>query len=234
MQYISVRNLNLRWIINGSTLLLGLIAGLLFYVVYKMANKKNVNTKNSTEKNIHSKDSNVKNINPKDSHIRYNNIKENIIEENIIEDNVIKGNVKDNDTIQDNKGIAAQQDSEAAVCTSKEDSKAQDNKKEEENIIDNSPIKECRISIEEEKEVEEVELKDVYIKFAQEYILTKRETQIGYLVFNRYTNQQIAQELFISETTVKKHLTHIYEKTETSGRVQFHEKIKNYGKNFTR
>ena len=110
MQWISVRNPNLRWIINGSTLLLGLIAGTLFYLLYQINHK------------------------------------------------------------------------------------------------------------------------DIYIYFAVAYILTKRETQIGYLVFSGYTNQQIAEELYISETTVKKHLTHIYEKTQVSGRKELNSKIKNYEK----
>ena len=39
MQWISVRNPNLRWIINGSTLLLGLIAGTLFYLLYQINHK---------------------------------------------------------------------------------------------------------------------------------------------------------------------------------------------------
>ena len=40
MQWISVRNPNLRWIINGSTLLLGLIAGTLFIFYIKAIIKK--------------------------------------------------------------------------------------------------------------------------------------------------------------------------------------------------
>lgn len=150
MQWISVRNPNLRWIINGSTLLLGLIAGILFYLLYQINNKKN-------------------------------------------------GDIKCNGNEEDNK---------------------QDIPMTKDNIIKHNAVEEHK----------EILSKEIYIKFADVYILTKRETQIGYLVLNGYTNQQIAEELYISETTVKKHLTHIYEKTQTSGRKEFNSKIKNYEK----
>lgn len=60
--------------------------------------------------------------------------------------------------------------------------------------------------------------KEKYLIFARNAGLTNRETEIGLLLANDYTNLQIAEELFIAETTVKKHLTHIYEKTNTGGR----------------
>ncbi len=158
MQWISIHNPNLRWIINGSTLLLGLIAGALFYLLYQMNNKKNMDIENNRNEEDNKQDISME-------------------EDSIAQDNEVKGNTADR--------------------------------------------------AEEQKEVS---LKDVYIKFADAYILTKRETQIGYLVFSGYTNQQIAEELYISETTVKKHLTHIYEKTQTSGRKELKEKVKNYEK----
>lgn len=156
MQWISVRNPNLRWIINGSTLLLGLIAGTLFYFLYQSNNKKNVDIKNDKNE-------------------------------------------------EDNK-----QD-----VSMLEDNRVEDSAAEQDNAVEKQ---------------EEVPSKEIYIKFADVYILTKRETQIGYLVFSGYTNQQIAEELYISETTVKKHLTHIYEKTQTGGRKEFNSKIKSYCK----
>ncbi len=35
---------------------------------------------------------------------------------------------------------------------------------------------------------------------------------LAFLVIGIYGNKQIAEELYISETTVKKHVTYIYEK----------------------
>ena len=65
--------------------------------------------------------------------------------------------------------------------------------------------------------------KQQFLSFAAKHELTRRETEIGFLLLNDYTNLQISEELFIAETTVKKHLTHIYEKTKTDGRKAFKE-----------
>lgn len=43
--------------------------------------------------------------------------------------------------------------------------------------------------------------------------LTKREAQIALMICRRYSNREIAEELVISETTVKKHVSNIFEKT---------------------
>lgn len=48
--------------------------------------------------------------------------------------------------------------------------------------------------------------------------LSAREQEVAWLIFRGYSNRQIAEELFISETTVKKHASHIYEKMQISGR----------------
>ncbi|RAZ24636.1 hypothetical protein DK853_50395, partial [Klebsiella oxytoca] len=49
--------------------------------------------------------------------------------------------------------------------------------------------------------------------FAATYRLTRRETEITQLILQGKTNAEIAEELFISETTVKKHVSNIFEKT---------------------
>ncbi|MEE1010136.1 MAG: LuxR C-terminal-related transcriptional regulator [Agathobacter sp.] len=66
--------------------------------------------------------------------------------------------------------------------------------------------------------------KERYLEKAKEWQLTKRESEIGILVVNGYSNHQISDELYISETTVKKHMTHIYEKSNSNGRKDFVEK----------
>lgn len=63
--------------------------------------------------------------------------------------------------------------------------------------------------------------KERYLSFAVEHGFTRRETEVGLMVANGLTNLRIAEELFISETTVKKHITHIYEKSGISGRKDF-------------
>lgn len=63
--------------------------------------------------------------------------------------------------------------------------------------------------------------KERYLTFAAEHGFTRRETEVGLLVANGFTNLRIAEELFIAETTVKKHVTHIFEKSGLGGRKEF-------------
>ena len=50
------------------------------------------------------------------------------------------------------------------------------------------------------------------------YELSEREAEVAWLLYRGYTNRQIAEELYIAETTVKKHASHIYEKAGVSGK----------------
>lgn len=58
------------------------------------------------------------------------------------------------------------------------------------------------------------------------FSLSKRELEVAWLLYRGYTNRQIAEELYIAETTVKKHITHIYEKVQVSGRKEYKEKLR--------
>lgn len=62
--------------------------------------------------------------------------------------------------------------------------------------------------------------------FAKAYRLTRRETEIAQLILQGKTNAEIAGELFISETTVKKHVSNIFEKTGISRREELFIKIR--------
>lgn len=55
--------------------------------------------------------------------------------------------------------------------------------------------------------------------------LTNRETELAILAYRGYSNREIAEECYISEATVKKHMTHIFEKLGISGR----EELQNRG-----
>lgn len=74
--------------------------------------------------------------------------------------------------------------------------------------------------------------KGKYLAFANSHQLTRREAEIGLLVMNGYSNMQIAETLFIAETTVKKHLSHIYEKAGISGRKEFRQSVNAWGEKF--
>lgn len=105
----------------------------------------------------------------------------------------------------------------------KENSASQKSKAKE--IVDSDGIA-CSEDVEPEKAgIDNCAKKETYLRFAQEKELTKRETEIGLLVLGDFSNQRISEELFISETTVKKHLTHIYEKCGVACRKEFKQAV---------
>ncbi|MEM1220133.1 MAG: helix-turn-helix transcriptional regulator [Bacteroidota bacterium] len=58
--------------------------------------------------------------------------------------------------------------------------------------------------------------------------LTKQEARIAKLILADKTNKEIASELFISLSTVKTHIRHLYAKYEVSNRQQLGEKMQNH------
>ncbi len=79
-----------------------------------------------------------------------------------------------------------------------------------------------------ENPVEKVPSKEKFLEFAAASGLSRRESEIGWLVLGGLSNIQLAETLYISLATVKKHLTHIYEKTGTNGRKSFAEKAEKF------
>lgn len=66
-----------------------------------------------------------------------------------------------------------------------------------------------------------------FLRWVEAYELSEREKEVAWLVCRGFTNRQIAEELFIAETTVKKHVTHVYEKCCASGRKELKERWQN-------
>ena len=60
---------------------------------------------------------------------------------------------------------------------------------------------------------------------AEKYMLSERESQVLELAGKGMSNRQIASELFISENTVKRHMSSIFKKTGAQSR---HELITKY------
>ena len=69
--------------------------------------------------------------------------------------------------------------------------------------------------------------KDQYLRIAQQFGLTRRELELGYLKVSGFSNRRIAYMFGISEQTVKNHFTHIYEKAWVPGRKEFRELFTN-------
>ena len=80
-----------------------------------------------------------------------------------------------------------------------------------------------KVEAKEEQEPQEENAKvsqtpeQVYYQFRARG-LTEREAEVARLLYLDYTNRMIAEELYISEATVKKHVTHIFEKLEIESR----------------
>mgnify|MGYP003293417632 CR=1 FL=1 len=55
--------------------------------------------------------------------------------------------------------------------------------------------------------------------------LSKREIEVMHKLLEGKSRKQIAEELFITESTVKKHTTSIYAKLEVSGRIELISKM---------
>ena len=66
---------------------------------------------------------------------------------------------------------------------------------------------------------------EIFEDIMQKCGMTNREAEVAWLLYRGYTNRQIGEELFIAETTVKKHVSHIYEKMQVSGRKEFRAKV---------
>jgi len=60
----------------------------------------------------------------------------------------------------------------------------------------------------------------VLVTFSKEYNLTKREKDVLGLINKGYSNKEIADKLFISLSTVKKHIYNLFEKTQVQNRSQ--------------
>ena len=76
-----------------------------------------------------------------------------------------------------------------------------------------------------EKRTIDINLAEKISIVAQHYHLTKREYEIVSLLFEEKSNQEIADELYISLATLKTHVHHIYQKCNISGRLQLIQMI---------
>ena len=195
MEYFSIMNPGRRLLVNGSTFLMALVSGVLFWLIYR-GDRQREDTK---EKAVERK-------------------------------KVVEGNkrVEGNKGAEGGKGKVAGEVDEAgtdgleAAEADKLDSGEGLGSKTQPQMDEHRQT----VMEKSEKTQEDVLFdKGKYLAFANSHQLTRREAEIGLLVMNGYSNMQIAETLFIAETTVKKHLSHIYEKAGISGRKEFRQSV---------
>jgi len=80
-------------------------------------------------------------------------------------------------------------------------------------------IKELKISHQQDTSFSKKELK--------EFQLSKREVEVLTHISNGLSNAQIAEKMFVSNNTIKTHISHIYSKLDVKNRVQAVQKISN-------
>lgn len=88
-----------------------------------------------------------------------------------------------------------------------------------------------RQSIEEKVPLENRSYEEIYAAFLQameRYAVSERELEVAWLLYRGYTNRQIGEELYIAETTVKKHVSHIYQKMDVQSRKEFRAYVQNF------
>lgn len=87
-----------------------------------------------------------------------------------------------------------------------------------------------RQPIEEKVSLENRSYEEIYaafLKAMERYAVSERELEVAWLLYRGYTNRQIGEELYIAETTVKKHVSHIYQKMDVQSRKEFRAYVQN-------
>lgn len=73
-----------------------------------------------------------------------------------------------------------------------------------------------------------VQIKHVFSNWTEIKALTQREAEVLKFIFERRKRKDIAQVLFVTESTVKKHTSNIYKKLGVSNRMELFEKAAEY------
>ena len=244
MEYFSIMNPGRRLLVNGSTLLMALVSGVLFWLIYR-GDRQREDTKEKVEggKGNVAGETDAEEENQasmEKSEIDLDEVeiagvdKVGSDEAGAHESEAAKG---DGTEFAELKAVEVDEDdSEESKSSEVEASEVVESDTDEVHKGGAQPQwKEYRQTVmkKSEKSQEDVLFdKGKYLDFANSHQLTRREAEIGLLVMNGYSNMQIAETLFIAETTVKMHLSHIYEKAGISGRKEFRQSVNAWGEKF--
>ena len=254
MEYFSIMNPGRRLLVNGSTFLMALVSGVLFWLIYR-GDRHREDAKEKVEGNEVVEESKVVEGNEVVEGDKGNVAGETDAEEEnqaSMEKSEIDNEVEINGVDEVGSDEASVHESEEAKVDEAEVAESEalevdEDDSEEPKAADvevaevaesdtdevqkggsQPQVKEHRQTVMEKSEKTQEDVlfdKGKYLSFANSHQLTRREAEIGLLVMNGYSNMQIAETLFIAETTVKKHLSHIYEKAGISGRKEFRQSV---------
>lgn len=264
MEYFSIMNPGRRMLVNGSTFLMALVSGVLFWLIYR-GDRQREDAKEKVEGNEVVEESKVVEGNEVVEGDKGNVAGETDAEEenqasmekseidNEVEINGVDEVGSDEAGVHESE-VAKVDTAEVAELVVSEAVEVEEDDSEETKVADGEVAevaesdtdevqksgaqpqgKEHRQTVMEKSEKTQEDVlfdKGKYLSFANSHQLTRREAEIGLLVMNGYSNMQIAETLFIAETTVKKHLSHIYEKAGISGRKEFRQSVNAWGEKF--
>lgn len=91
-------------------------------------------------------------------------------------------------------------------------------------ILNEDKVKKVELPMEQNVKSQEMTAEQRYYRFI-ELGLTRREAEIAIQICKGLSNGEVAEELSISEATVKKHISNIFEKLQISRREQVRGKL---------
>ena len=74
----------------------------------------------------------------------------------------------------------------------------------------------------------EEQIRVIYTNWTATHTLTQREAEVLKFIFEKRKRKDIAQVLFVTESTIKKHTANIYKKLEVVNRTELFEKATTY------
>lgn len=99
-------------------------------------------------------------------------------------------------------------------------------KEEEGGELQETPKKESQHDTGKRRELSEKERAEFIKGYFRDNGLSKREMEVAMFLLRHYSNQEIAEELFLTENTVKKHNANLYKKLGINNREQLFYEIR--------
>lgn len=122
------------------------------------------------------------------------------------------------------EGHTGDEAAEGRQNVSAKDDKKHDNHVRNSTLTENGNASACGDSNPEPQSYEEMYAHFLAVMEGRD--LSERELEVAWLLYRGYTNRQIGESLYIAETTVKKHVSHIYQKADVCSRKEFRATVR--------